>query len=72
MKNTLKKAFLVLNQVISRKALTDERKNVAKTLCEATSEAVAVVAHVDRPHLYVANLGDCKAVLRIIRIKYPN
>ncbi len=27
------------------------------------SGAVAVVAHIDKNHLYVANAGDCKAVL---------
>ncbi|KAM3968595.1 pyruvate dehydrogenase [acetyl-transferring]-phosphatase 1, mitochondrial-like isoform 1-T1 [Aphomia sociella] len=34
-----------------------------KTLSVALSGAVTCVSHIDGPHLYVANVGDCNAVL---------
>lgn len=60
----LENAFLRLDNDLSNEALNKLRsKDAARTLSVAMSGAVAVVAHIDGPHLHVAGVGDCQAVL---------
>ncbi|XP_011299583.1 pyruvate dehydrogenase [acetyl-transferring]-phosphatase 1, mitochondrial [Fopius arisanus] len=59
-------AFLSLDNDISDEALRKVKRQIdARTLSVAMSGAVAVVAHVDGPHLHVAGVGDCQAVLGV-------
>lgn len=60
----LENAFLRLDNDLSQEALPlgNEPVNM-KTLSVAMSGAVTCVAYIDGPHLYVANVGDCNAVL---------
>lgn len=66
MRSALEKAFLRLDEDLSTEALPDKSGNVnMKTLSVAMSGSVACVAHIDGPHLHIANVGDCNAVLGI-------
>lgn len=60
MHQVLENAFLRLDQDLSREAL--ESPSI-RTMSVAMSGAVAVVAHIDGPHLHIASTGDCSAVL---------
>ncbi|KAL1517366.1 hypothetical protein ABEB36_001136 [Hypothenemus hampei] len=64
MGGAIERAFLRLDEDLSKEALptTGESLNM-KTLSVAMSGAVSCVAHIDGPHLHVANVGDCCAVL---------
>ncbi|CAG9862761.1 unnamed protein product [Phyllotreta striolata] len=65
MPDAMEKAFLRLDKDIGDEALPKvekERVNL-KTMSVAMSGAVVCLAHVDGPHLHVANVGDCSAVL---------
>ena len=66
MEAAMEEAFLRLDDDISREALTAKGENVARTLSVAMSGAVAAVAHIDGPHLHVANVGDCQVVLGVL------
>lgn len=67
MEKALENAFLRLDNDLSNEALLQlDRKDAAKTLAVAMSGTVATVAHVDGPHLHVAGVGDCKAVLGVL------
>ncbi|XP_034940318.1 pyruvate dehydrogenase [acetyl-transferring]-phosphatase 1, mitochondrial [Chelonus insularis] len=62
----LQNAFISLDQDLSNEALKKlARREAARTLSVAMSGCVAVVAHVNGPHLHVASAGDCQAVLGI-------
>ncbi|KAK9885766.1 hypothetical protein WA026_013637 [Henosepilachna vigintioctopunctata] len=64
MDTALEKAFLSLDDDLSREGLPKEGEEVnRKTLSVAMSGAVACVAHIDGPHLHIASVGDCCAVL---------
>lgn len=65
MHEALEKAFLRLDDDLSKEALpkTPQESVNLKTMSVAMSGAVACVAHVDGPHLHIANVGDCSAVL---------
>lgn len=60
MHQTLENAFIRLDQDLSREAI--EMPSL-RTMSVAMSGAVALVAHIDGPHLHVASVGDCSAVL---------
>lgn len=60
MAEVLENAFLSLDQDLSDEATTS---GISQTLNIALSGAVAVVAHIDKNHLHVANSGDAQAVL---------
>lgn len=64
MSKSIENAFLRLDNDISKEALpkNDEPLNL-KTMSVAMSGAVACVAHIDGPHLHLANVGDSCAVL---------
>lgn len=67
MEKALENAFLRLDKDISSEALSRHNTPIAaRTLGVALSGAVAVVAHIDGPHLHVAGVGDCQAVLGIL------
>ncbi|XP_043248958.1 pyruvate dehydrogenase [acetyl-transferring]-phosphatase 1, mitochondrial [Colletes gigas] len=67
METALENAFLRLDNDLSNEALLNlDKKDSAKTLAVAMSGAVAAVAHIDGPHLHVAGVGDCQAVLGIL------
>ncbi|XP_046409746.1 pyruvate dehydrogenase [acetyl-transferring]-phosphatase 1, mitochondrial [Neodiprion fabricii] len=67
METALENAFLRLDNDLSCEALMKlSRKDAARTLAVAMSGAVAVIAHIDGPHLHVAGLGDCQAVLGVL------
>lgn len=62
----LEHAFLRLDQDLSAEAFEKlDRREMARTLSVAMSGSVAIVAHIDGPHLHVANVGDCQAVLGV-------
>ncbi|KZC04715.1 PREDICTED: pyruvate dehydrogenase [acetyl-transferring]-phosphatase 1, mitochondrial [Dufourea novaeangliae] len=64
MEKALENAFVRLDNDLSNEAVsTLGTKNTVESLEAATSGAVAVVAHIDGPHLHVAGVGDCQAVL---------
>ncbi|XP_031840395.1 pyruvate dehydrogenase [acetyl-transferring]-phosphatase 1-like protein, mitochondrial [Nomia melanderi] len=64
METALENAFMRLDNDLSNEALLNlGKKNTKKFLEIATSGAVAAVAHIDGPHLHVAGVGDCQAVL---------
>lgn len=64
MKTALETAFARLDEDLSNEALAriNGRLNM-KTLSVAMSGTVACVAHIDGPHLHLAHVGDCSAVL---------
>jgi len=67
MERALENAFLRLDNDLSNEALLQlSRKDAARTLAVAMSGAVAAVAHIDGPHLHVAGVGDCRAVLGVL------
>lgn len=66
MEKALENAFLRLDNDLSNEALSQLNKKDARTLAVAMSGTVAVVAHIDGPHLHVAGVGDCKAVLGVL------
>ncbi|XP_045464566.1 pyruvate dehydrogenase [acetyl-transferring]-phosphatase 1, mitochondrial isoform X1 [Harmonia axyridis] len=64
MDTALVKAFMSLDDDLSREGLPDkDGKFNRKTLSVAMSGCVSCVAHIDGPHLHIANVGDCSAVL---------
>ncbi|XP_078042306.1 pyruvate dehydrogenase [acetyl-transferring]-phosphatase 1-like protein, mitochondrial isoform X1 [Augochlora pura] len=64
METALESAFLRLDNDLSYEALLNLGKKDSEEFFEiAMSGAVAVVAHIDGPHLHVAGVGDCRAVL---------
>lgn len=63
MSNAIERAFLKLDNDLSKEAVPKDEKVNLKTLSVAMSGAVSCVAHIDGPHLHVANVGDCCAVL---------
>ncbi|XP_046669028.1 pyruvate dehydrogenase [acetyl-transferring]-phosphatase 1, mitochondrial [Homalodisca vitripennis] len=67
MRDALQKAFLKLDDDLSREALTNVTEKVnLKTLSVSMAGSVACVAHIDGPHLHVASVGDCQAVLGVL------
>lgn len=67
MEKALENAFLRLDNDLASEALLQLNKKVAaRTLAVAMSGTVAAVAHIDGPHLHVAGVGDCKAVLGVL------
>lgn len=60
MTEVLDNAFMRLDQDLSDEAI---KSGISQTLNIALSGAVAVVAHIDKDHLHVANTGDAQAVL---------
>lgn len=69
MHQCLEKSILQLDSDLSREVLEPFEATGEinpKTLSVAMSGAVACVSHIDGPHLYVANVGDCNAVLGIM------
>ncbi|XP_050448797.1 pyruvate dehydrogenase [acetyl-transferring]-phosphatase 1, mitochondrial [Cataglyphis hispanica] len=66
MEKALEDAFLRLDNDLSNEALSQLNRKDARTLAVAMSGAVAVVAHIDGPHLHVAGVGDSKAVLGVL------
>lgn len=67
MEKALENAFLRLDNDLSDEALLQlNEKDAARTLAVAMSGAVAAVAHIDGPHLHVAGVGDCQAVLGVL------
>ncbi|KAF9804920.1 hypothetical protein SFRURICE_007823 [Spodoptera frugiperda] len=63
---SLEKAIMRLDSDLSKEVINAYKLNGEvnyKSLSVALSGAVACVAHIDGPHLYVANVGDCNAVL---------
>lgn len=63
MSTAIERAFLKLDNDLSKEAMPKDEKVNLKTLSVAMSGAVSCVAHIDGPHLHVANVGDCCAVL---------
>ncbi|XP_076272575.1 pyruvate dehydrogenase [acetyl-transferring]-phosphatase 1-like protein, mitochondrial isoform X2 [Rhynchophorus ferrugineus] len=63
MSGAIERAFLKLDDDLSREAMPVNGKVNLKTLSVAMSGAVSCVAHIDGPHLHVASVGDCCAVL---------
>lgn len=62
----LESAILRLDSDLSREVIEAYDTNGLvnpKTLSVALSGAVACVSYIDGPHLYVANVGDCNAVV---------
>lgn len=67
MESILKKAFLSLDEDISNEALNTNQDQVnLQMISVALSGAVTCVAHIDGPHVHVASVGDCQAVLGIL------
>lgn len=66
MEAAIENAFLRLDNDFSTEALEATGKNITRTLSVAMSGAVAAVAHIDGPHLHVANVGDCQVVLGVL------
>ncbi|KAJ8968697.1 hypothetical protein NQ317_007344 [Molorchus minor] len=64
MQEAIQRAFLRLDEDLSNEAVPKEGEPLnLKTMSVAMSGAVACVAHIDGPHLHVASVGDCCAVL---------
>lgn len=64
MEETLARAFCQLDGDLGREVEENQRSAVLEPLVRvALSGSVACVAHVDGPHLHLANTGDCGAVL---------
>lgn len=61
-------SFLRLDEDIAREALETENnmRVIQKTLSVAMSGAVTCIAYINGPHLYVASLGDCQAVIGVL------
>lgn len=67
MKDALVKAFQRLDGDLSNEARsTNGAALKSATLAVASSGCVACVSHVDGPHLHVANVGDCQAVVGLL------
>lgn len=65
--DAIEKAFLRLDNDLSNEALNEmNRRNSARTLSVAMSGSVAVVAHIKGPHIHVAGVGDCQAILGVL------
>lgn len=65
--DAIEKAFLRLDNDLSNEALSElNRRDSARTLSVAMSGSVAVVAHIKGPHLHVAGVGDCQAILGVL------
>lgn len=65
-RSSLETSIMKLDSDLSKEVVDQyEVKGVvnAKTLSVALSGAVTCVCHVNGPHLYVANVGDCNAVV---------
>ncbi|XP_072930993.1 pyruvate dehydrogenase [acetyl-transferring]-phosphatase 1, mitochondrial isoform X2 [Epargyreus clarus] len=65
-KASFEKGILQLDNDLSREVLEPFKADGAinpKTLSVALSGAVACISYIDGPHLYVANVGDCNAVI---------
>ncbi|MCL4135661.1 UNVERIFIED_CONTAM: hypothetical protein GTU68_014234 [Idotea baltica] len=64
MEDALTKSFLQLDRDIGEEVLRNVDSAIFPTLLKvAVSGSVACVAHVDGPHLHVANTGDCGALI---------
>lgn len=64
MRKVIEEAFMRLDEDLSKEALPKPGDPLnMKTMSVAMSGAVACVAHIDGPHLHVASVGDCCAVL---------
>lgn len=64
MEEAMKGAFTSLDADMGREVLENENSGVLEPLLRvAVSGSVACVAHIDGPHLHIANAGDCGAVL---------
>lgn len=63
MRKALEKAFLRLDEDLSKEALLNSAKTNEATFSVAESGACACVAHIDGVHLHMAHVGDCCAVL---------
>ncbi|KAF2896745.1 hypothetical protein ILUMI_09428 [Ignelater luminosus] len=67
MRKALETAFIRLDDDLSKEALPNPGGTVnMKTLSVAMSGSVSCVAHIDGPHLHVAHVGDCNAVLGVL------
>lgn len=65
-RSSLEHGIMKLDSEISREVVEPFKLSGTinpKTLSVALSGAVACVSHIDGPHLHVANVGDCNAVL---------
>lgn len=65
-KECLEKSIMHLDEDLSREVVEPFKTNGTvnnKTLSVALSGAVACVSHIDGPHMYIANVGDCNAVV---------
>ncbi|XP_063837908.1 pyruvate dehydrogenase [acetyl-transferring]-phosphatase 2, mitochondrial [Ostrinia nubilalis] len=63
---SLEQSIMKLDSDISKEVIEPFKKSGTinpKTLSVALSGAVACLSHIDGPHLHVANVGDCNAVL---------
>ncbi|KAF5272767.1 hypothetical protein FQA39_LY07794 [Lamprigera yunnana] len=66
-KSAFETSFLRLDCDLSKEALSNVASSInMKTLSVAMSGAVSCVAHIDGPHLHIANVGDCNAVLGVL------
>ncbi|XP_032527420.2 pyruvate dehydrogenase [acetyl-transferring]-phosphatase 1, mitochondrial [Danaus plexippus] len=66
---SLEKGILQLDEDLSMEVLEPFKENGTinnKTLSVALSGAVVCVSYINGPHLYVANVGDCNAVIGTI------
>ncbi|MPC37505.1 pyruvate dehydrogenase [acetyl-transferring]-phosphatase 1, mitochondrial-like [Portunus trituberculatus] len=64
MEEALARSFTQLDGDLGREVEENQRSAVLEPLVRvALSGSVACVAHVDGPHLHIANTGDCGAVL---------
>lgn len=67
MRKALETAFVRLDDDLSKEALPNSTGNVnMKALSVAMSGAVSCVAHIDGPHLHVAHVGDCNAIVGVL------
>lgn len=65
-RTSLEKAIMRLDSDLSKEVIETYNSDGfinPKTLSVALSGAVACVSHIDGPHLHIANVGDCNAVL---------
>lgn len=66
MEDALIGAFLQLDNDLSREVQENQHTDMLEPLLRvALSGSVACVAHVDGPHLHIANAGDCGAVMGV-------